>query len=82
MKIMMRLTAAALALGMLGAAACSSCSQPTDDGSASSAVTQPTSYRCGAGTVQQGNQCVATTSATSSSSTRPKTQTINTSGNN
>lgn len=69
MKILMRLTAVALALGSLGAAACSSCSQPAADTSASSAVTQPQSYRCGAGTVQQGNQCVpATTSSSSSSS--------------
>lgn len=73
MNILMRLTAVALALGALGASACSSCSgSSADTGSASSAVAQPQSYRCGAGTVQQGNQCVATTSS-GGSSTRPAT---------
>lgn len=72
MKILMRLTAAALVLGALGASACSSCSQSsTDTGSTSSAVMQPQSYRCGPGTVLQGNQCVATTST--SGTTRPST---------
>jgi len=78
MKNLHRLVAAILSLGMLGAAACSGCSQQPET-STSSSVSQPMSYQCGAGTHRVGNQCVGNT--VSSSSSRPAS-TINTSGNN
>lgn len=80
--LLFRLSAVVLSLGMLGAAACSGCSETPEDTSATSAVSQPMSYQCGAGTVRQGNQCVraASTGTTSNSSSRPTT--LNTSGNN
>lgn len=58
MKIVMKLTAVALAFGTLAAAACSSCTPPPKEDSSSSA-TQQQSYTCGRGTHLQGSQCVA-----------------------
>lgn len=77
MKNLNRLVAAILSLGMLGAAACSGCSQQPET-STSGSVSQPMSYQCGAGTHRVGNQCVG--NVTSSSSSRPAT--LSTSGNN
>lgn len=78
MKTLYRLSIVILGLGMLGAAACSGCSQQPED-SSSSSVSQPQSYHCGAGTHRVGNQCIGDT--VSSSSSKPTT-TLKTTGNN
>lgn len=57
MNILLRLSSVVLSLGMLGAAACSSCSPPPEEKSGPSLNGQ--SYTCGAGTRRVGNQCVA-----------------------
>ncbi|MDD5303686.1 MAG: hypothetical protein PHS14_11330 [Elusimicrobia bacterium] len=78
MKILLlRLSAVILSLGMLGAAACSGCSQQPDT-SSSSAVMQPQSYTCGPNTHRVGNQCVGNTAGT----TAAHPATLNTTGNN
>lgn len=74
-----RLSAVILSLGMLGAAACSSCSpQPTETSTVDPNAGQQ-SYTCGPNTRRVGNQCVGTV-ATQSAQNRP--QTLNASGNN
>jgi hypothetical protein len=79
MKTLYRLSIVILGLGMLGAAACSGCSQQPSDSSSSSSVSQPQSYHCGAGTHRVGNQCVGnTTSSTGANSVN----TLKTTGNN
>lgn len=79
MKTLYRLSIVILGLGMLGAAACSGCSQQQTDSSSSSSVSQPQSYTCGPGTHRSGNQCVGdTTSSTGSKSV----STLKTTGNN
>ncbi len=57
MKIVMKLTAVALAFGTLAAAACSSCNPPVKKDN-SSPVSQQQSYTCGRGTHLVGTQCV------------------------
>ena len=73
-KLLLRLSTVILGLGMLGAAACSGCSQTSTD-TASNPAFQQQSMNCGAYTHRVGNQCVADTqsSATGSRSTRPAT---------
>ncbi|MBI2387079.1 MAG: hypothetical protein HYV14_13895 [Elusimicrobia bacterium] len=78
MKNLHRLFAVILSLGMLGAAACSGCSQQPEETSSTS-LSQPMSYKCGAGTHRVGNQCIGDTE--SSSSSKPAT-TLKTTGNN
>jgi hypothetical protein len=77
MKNLHRLFAVVLSLGMLGAAACSGCSEKPEE--TSSSVSQPRSYQCGAGTHRVGNQCVGDTTTRAAST---PTSTLSTSGNN
>lgn len=77
MKNLLRLSTVMLSLGMLGAAACSSCSPAAEDTS-SKTPEYKQSYTCGAGTVRQGNQCVAAAGATA----QPQRTAIPASGNN
>ncbi len=81
MKILLRLSAVSLALGMLGAAACSSCSQANTNDTNSNSVMQQQSMTCGQGTHLVGTQCVnnGTTSTTSAASRTPVT--LNSNGN-
>ncbi|MBI2789876.1 MAG: hypothetical protein HYX59_14470 [Elusimicrobia bacterium] len=76
MKNLHRLFAVILGLGMLGAAACSGCSQQPDT-SSTSQVSQPLSYKCGQGTHREGNQCVG-----DNVSSKPAATPLRTSGNN
>jgi len=77
-KLLLRLSTVILSLGMLGAAACSGCSQTPE--TTSPAMGQQ-SMNCGAYTHREGNQCVGnTTNSTRSTSNSPTTP--NTSGNN
>jgi hypothetical protein len=79
-KLLLRLSAVILSLGMLGAAACSSCSgAPADTGSSDTGASQQT-YVCGRGTHKVGNACVADTQATSAQNVGGNT--LNTTGNN
>lgn len=78
MKNLHRLVAVILSLGMLGAAACSGCSQQPET-SSTSTTSQPMSYQCGAGTHRVGNQCVGNVTS-SGGSNRPAT--LSTGGNN
>lgn len=57
MRNLLRLSIAMLGLGMLGVAACSSCSQQPTDTLTNPAYNQP-SYTCGVNTHREGNQCV------------------------
>jgi hypothetical protein len=68
-----------LSLGMLGAAACSSCS-PSTNSDNSNAALAPASYTCGPNTHRSGNQCVGNTTTTTGTGGAPKP--LNTSGNN
>lgn len=77
MKNLHRLFAVILSLGMLGAAACSGCSQQPET-SSTSQVSQPMSYKCGQGTHREGNQCVGDNAVKSAT----KTSTLKTTGNN
>jgi len=65
-----------LGLGMMGAAACSSCTPPPEE-------TKPKEYKqsftCGPGTHRVGNQCVGDIQPAAS---RPQGTAINSSGNN
>ena len=79
MKTLYRLSAGLLTLGMLGAAACSSCSPAPEDAS-KDATMQQQSYRCGPNTHREGNQCVGDTST--SSARRSQTTVLKTTGNN
>lgn len=79
MKNFYRLSAALLTVGMMGAAACSSCSPAPEDASSSPAMQQQ-SYRCGPNTHREGNQCVA--DAQSTSSRNAATKVLKTTGNN
>lgn len=79
-KLLLRLSTVILSLGMLGAAACSGCSQQPADSSSSPAMQQQ-SMNCGAYTHREGNQCVGNTSTRNTSTTGSPT-TLNTSGNN
>lgn len=80
-RLLLRLSAVTLSLGMLGAAACSSCSpQPTE--SAGDPYLGQHSYTCGAGTHLAGNQCVGNSASANTASTANKPVAINTSGNN
>lgn len=82
-KLLIRISTVILSLGMLGAAACSGCSQSTDTSSASSAAAlQQQSMTCGAYTHRVGNQCVGNTTTTGTTSTKGSPSTINTTGNN
>ena len=75
-----RLSAVILSLGMLGAAACSSCSgEPADTGTSSSGASQQT-YVCGRGTHKVGNACVADSRPANTQNTGGNT--LNTTGNN
>ena len=65
MKQLLSLTAVSALVGILGAAACSGCPPPEE---ASSSVPSGSQTRCGQGTVQRGNTCVAADRATSGSS--------------
>ena len=56
-KLLLRLSAVILSLGMLGAAACSGCSG-SNTNTGKSAVMQQQSMNCGAYTHRVGNQCV------------------------
>jgi len=78
MKNLSRLSAALLTVGMLGAAACSSCS-PAPEGASKPAATQQ-SYNCGANTHREGNQCVGDTGT--SRARKSSTQVLKTTGNN
>lgn len=80
-KLLIRLCTVILSLGMLGAAACSGCSQTPEASSAASQVQQPQSMNCGAYTHRVGNQCVGD-NVTSSTSKSGSPKTLNTSGNN
>ena len=73
MKNLLRFSAATLVLGMLGATACSSCSQPPADAS-SNGVMAPVSMRCGPNTHLEGTQCVgdATNKSVNTTSVKPK----------
>lgn len=82
---LLRLSTVVLGLGMLGAAACSGCSQGTTDTGSSSAVMQQQSMNCGAYTHRVGNQCVGDNVRSNNTATRRTTgspTTLNTSGNN
>lgn len=79
MKNLYRLSVALLTVGMLGAAACSDCSGTPEDASKGEAM-QPQSYRCGANTHREGNQCVGDTKSTSSRNA--STKVLKTTGNN
>lgn len=76
MKNLLRLSTVMLGLGMLGAAACSSCMPPPEE-------TKPKeykqSYTCGPGTHREGNQCVGDVQSTTS---RPQATAIPAAGNN
>lgn len=52
-----KLSALALCLGMLGAAACSSCDDESEKKELD-ALSKPQSYSCGANTHRVGDQCV------------------------
>lgn len=71
--LLLRLSIVILGVGMLGAAACSGCSQQPTDTGASSAAMQPTSYTCGFGTHREGNACVANATSGTSTQSTPKT---------
>ena len=77
-KLLLRLSAVILSLGMLGAAACSGCSGDSSN-SNKPAVMQQQSMHCGAYTHRVGNQCVGDSSGsggsngTSSRQTQPAT---------
>lgn len=79
MNNLYRLSAALLTVGMMGAAACSSCSPAPADAS-KDPVMQEQSYRCGPNTHREGNQCVG--DAQSTSSRNSSTRVLNTTGNN
>ncbi len=67
MKNLLSLTAALAVVGILGAAACSGCPPPEEDSSSSSG-SSGSQTRCGQGTVQRGNTCVAADRGSSGSS--------------
>ena len=75
-KLLLRLSAVILSLGMLGAAACSGCSGSNTNNSNSAAM-QPQSMNCGAYTHRVGNQCVGdsggSTGPTASRQSQPTT---------
>lgn len=79
MKNLYRLSAALLTVGMLGAAACSSCSPAPADASKDPALQQQ-SYRCGPNTHREGNQCVG--DSTGNSAQKSQTTVLKTTGNN
>jgi ABC-type oligopeptide transport system substrate-binding subunit len=82
-KLLLRLSAGALVLGMLGASACTACSQGSEESTMSSPAMQQQSFTCGYGTHREGNACVANsqpTGGTSTQSNRPTT--LNTNNNN
>lgn len=80
MKNLYRLSAALLTVGMLGAAACSSCSPAPADDAKNDPALQQQSYRCGPNTHREGNQCVGDTQSTSSRNA--STKVLKTTGNN
>lgn len=81
MRNLLRLSAVMLSLGMLGASACSSCSETPEDTS-TDAVTAPHSFTCGAYTHRVGNQCVGDTVTNQSSSGNTSSSVLSTNGNN
>lgn len=84
MKILLlRLSAGILCLGMLGAAACSGCSQtPAADAKSDPALNQQT-YTCGRGTHKVGNACVADVTPTNAQGgSTSGANTLKTTGNN
>jgi hypothetical protein len=79
-KLLLRLSTVILSFGMLGAAACSSCSGvPAED--TSTAPAQQT-YTCGRGTHKVGNACVADRLSTNTQGTGTNANTLSTNGNN
>ena len=82
-KLLLRLSAGALVLGMLGASACSGCGSQEPESSSSSPAMQQQSFTCGYGTHREGNACVAnsqSTGGTGAQSNSPST--LNTNNNN
>lgn len=79
MKNLYRLSAVLMTVGMLGAAACSSCSSTPEDASKDPALQQQ-SYKCGPNTHREGNQCVG--DATGASVRKSQTTVLKTTGNN
>lgn len=71
-KLLLRLSAVILSLGMLGAAACSGCGE-TNTNNTNDSVMQQQSMNCGAYTRRVGNQCVGeNTGNTSTQSTQAR----------
>jgi len=81
MRNLLRLSAVMLSLGMLGASACSSCSQTPEDTSTDSVV-PPHSFTCGAYTHRVGNQCIGDTVSNQSSGGNTSSSVLGTNGNN
>lgn len=71
--IIPKVSALAFGICLLGAAACGGegCGQPASSGA--DQYTQPPVVRCGPGTVQQGDRCVAVSSTNGTTSTRRAT---------
>lgn len=64
-KLLLRLSAVVLSLGMLGAAACSGCSQQLTGSSSTVPAVSDLGYICGRDTHKVGNACVADRLSTS-----------------
>lgn len=82
MTTLLRLSAVMLSLGMLGAAACSSCSQPPADTSTTDMSVGQQSYRCGANTHLVGTQCIGDSVSTTTTAKKKVVTPLSTSGNN